>query len=337
MWLVVVLNTRTPEYPNTIITRIRSVDMNPLFRRVAMFKYVLTAALGLVTAFLISGCSHRSLAAALHAHESFDEGAPSSQSTDASTFDKTVSATGVRTVKVGVGVGSAKITAEGSDGIKVHAVRKYSGNPDSAARKLISECRVDINTSGSTVEIKDFVPEALKNENKVKNLRLEMEVRVPAGLSVESDIGVGGTSLDGRFASIKVGSGVGDVVLKGESGSAEIGEGVGVVHANDLRCTGDRLSVHSGTGDIDLALSQTPRGELKVDTGVGKIAVAVPADARANANLSTGVGSCKSDFPLNSPKRAIGDVSERMDGQINGGGAPITLKSGVGEVTLKKR
>lgn len=310
--------------------------MKSPFRRTLFLKFVFTSSISFAAALFISGCSHRSFALALHSHMSIEDAAASAETTDGPIVDKTISASGVHKVVLGVGVGSAKVTAGSGGGIKLHAVRKYEGNPDEATKKLIAETRVDITTKGDTVEIKDYVPEKLKNGNKVKGLKLDVELGVPSGLSVETGMGVGAVSYDGRFAAVKVGSGVGDVTVKGETASLEVGGGVGAVHISDLKC-GNRLAVHHGTGSIDVGLAQIPSSELKVDTGVGKVTVSVPSNARASAKLNSGVGQCRSDFPLNSPRRGIGQVGGSMDGQINGGGASIDLHSGVGEVSLKKR
>jgi hypothetical protein len=315
----------------------RRIAMKSPFRRTFFLTFVLTSSISFAAAMLVSGCSHRSFAFAFHSHESVEGASQNAKSVDGPIVDKTIPAVGVKKVVLGVDVGSARVTGSGSDGIKIHAVRKYSGNPDEATRKLIAETRLDINVKGDTVELKDFVPEKLKHGNRVKNLRLDVELSIPAGLSVESGIGVGGMALDGRFASVKIGSGVGEIKVQGETGSLEIGGGVGAVHITDLKCTGDKLAVHNGTGAIEVGLTHIPSAELKAETGVGKVSVSVPSDARANAKLNTGIGACRSDFPLNSPKRGIGQVGGSMDGQINGGGASIDLHTGVGEVSLKKR
>src|SRR5258708_5528155 len=98
--------------------------MKSPFRRTHFLKFVLTSSISIAAVILVSGCSHRSFALAIHSHVSIEDPANTAETTDGPIVDKTISASGVHKVVLGVGVGSAKVTA-GSSGIKLHAVRKY--------------------------------------------------------------------------------------------------------------------------------------------------------------------------------------------------------------------
>src|SRR5260370_12727768 len=112
--------------------------MKSTFRRTLFLKFVLTSSISFAAALLISGCSHRSFALALHSHMTIEDPASAAETTDGPIVDKTISASGVHKVVLGVGVGSPKVTPGSSSGIKLHALLKYEGHPAQPTKRLIS-------------------------------------------------------------------------------------------------------------------------------------------------------------------------------------------------------
>src|SRR2546427_1530716 len=99
--------------------------MKSPFRQVFFLKCVFASCISFAALLFLAGCSHRPFAIAIHSHVSFEESANYAETNDGPTVDKTIPSSGVKKVVLGVGVGSAKITAGSSNGIRLHAVRKY--------------------------------------------------------------------------------------------------------------------------------------------------------------------------------------------------------------------
>src|SRR5947207_11794720 len=105
----------------------------------------------------------------------------------------------------------------------------------------------------------------------------------------------------------------------------------------NIRTSGrfDTLTLHTGDGNINAeaeAGSKSTSG-WNLYTGDGNIALRLPSDFAADLDAETGDGRVNIDFPLTTN----GSAKERtVRGKINGGGPPLELRTGDGNIDLEK-
>jgi len=250
--------------------------------------------------------------------------------------EKVIPASGIRTLRASVEVGTLKFRTDSAGEVKVIGIRRVKGGTDADQARWLEETKVEIDRQGDTVIIKDVVPEALKKGNGKDraNGSLTLEVRIPRGLSIESAMGVGDINADGSYASLKLKTGVGHITVDGDATELMVNTGVGDLKLADVSISGSVVEINTGVGNVDASLRRLPSKDLKVKSGVGDAVVRIPSSSKATASLRTGVGTVKSDFPLTAEKRGPVNIGGSMKGEINGGGAALTINSGTGNVNL---
>ena len=150
--------------------------------------------------------------------------------------------------------------------------------------------------------------------------------------------------------SIDVGNVSGTVRAKTGGGSIRVAEAGHDIHADagagDIRI--DRamgaLAISSGAGDI-LASFQRGAGprDSVLETSVGSIVVSLPESLAltidASVRLARGVRGIISEFPSIEVNRfggPFGPASVEAAGAINGGGATLRIRNGVGRIEVRK-
>ena len=255
-----------------------------------------------------------------------------------SRVEKAIPASGIRTVRASVEVGSLRIRTDSAGDLKVVGIRRVKGGTDADQARWLQETKVEIDRQGDTVVIKDIVPESLKKGHGKDraNGNLMLEVRLPRGLAIESAMGVGDINADGSFGPLKFKTGVGHVSVSGDAAELLVNTGVGDLKLADVSISGTVADLNAGVGNVDASLRRLPSKDLKIRSGVGNAEVRIPSSTKATASLRSGVGTVKSDFPLTAEKRGPVQIGGSMKGEINGGGANLTINSGTGNVNLAR-
>lgn len=142
------------------------------------------------------------------------------------------------------------------------------------------------------------------------------------------------TLADGRGA-VTAHSGSGDVRLAGASGAVKASSDYGTVTIDGVL---SGLAASSGSGSVS-ALARAGSAhtsEWRLSSDYGSVTLSVPATFAGTLDARTDYGSIECDFPitLEAGKKKKDDGTLR--GTIAGGGAPISLRSGSGDVALKK-
>jgi hypothetical protein len=252
------------------------------------------------------------------------------------TIEKTLPASGVRKLEARVRFGGVRLTADSPEGIVIKAVRQVDAGTPEAADSLIRECRLDVENRGDTIILSDFVPPIEGFLLRPGGVRLNLEVRVPAGLSVSVALGAGNAEMSGAFAEARAKVGAGNVQLTeaSASGDVRLKTGAGDVRVKDLSCSGPTLSARTGAGNVSVSLEALPTQTVEAGAGAGNVSVEIPVDAHAAVTLKTGVGNASSDFE-GVKSDGGGFLSRSLAGELGGGGTTVTLKTGVGNVELR--
>lgn len=271
--------------------------------------------------------------------------------------ERTFSSRDVNSLKLTVLFGEVKVYADSPDSVKLVAVRHAERGTAAERHRWLTETRVDISQQNGSIQVKDIVPEALRNSLRHRTGRdsveahLTVDVHLPARLALDVSNSAGDVRVEGSGGGVAVHAGAGsvslanlrcanravtidhgagEITLSGQVGDLRVTNGAGEIKLSGVRCSGANANLHVGTGEIDLGMLALPSELLKVDLGIGEIHVSLPAGSRATVSASTGNGSIDSGLRLTSSRRSGGSLK----GEMNGGGSRIEVHSGLGEVHL---
>lgn len=175
--------------------------------------------------------------------------------------------------------------------------------------------------------------------------RLDLEIRVPrdADVDVHTDDGsvtaeaIAGTlaieTADGRVdvrqarGAIRLHTDDGSITARGVDGFITASSGDGSI---ELEGRFDGLDTHTSSGRVTANASAGSRmvQAWRVDTGDGSVRLGLPRDLAAHVDLKTDDGHIDSELPL--PPHG----SSNARGDLNGGGPPITIRTGDGSIRL---
>lgn len=179
--------------------------------------------------------------------------------------------------------------------------------------------------------------------------RLEVTVRLPAGVRVNARTGNGDVEITNAGADAIASSGNGQVEVRGAAGEVNAASGNGRVTVENAR---GPVRASSGNGDVTVRTSIGPvtassgngdlhvtmdtlraRDDMEFSTGNGRIVVTLPANFSGEIDASTGNGSVVTDFPI----QVTGRISRtRVRGTIGEGGRRVRLVTGNGSIELRR-
>ncbi len=180
--------------------------------------------------------------------------------------------------------------------------------------------------------------------------RLEIEVLTPRQSDLVIRTGDGGVEIERIAGRVEVETGDGHVRAEDLKGDVRVhtGDGGLELHALDgtlvassgdgsVRVSGrfDGLELETGDGRVVAeALQGSKVGDgWSISTGDGPVTLRLAAPIAADLDARTNDGSITTDFPI----AVSGSWGRRsLHGALNGGGAPIRLRTGDGSIRLEK-
>jgi hypothetical protein len=181
--------------------------------------------------------------------------------------------------------------------------------------------------------------------------RISIVATVPRDLDLSVVTGDGGVRVEELRGRIQIHTGDGRVEASNLRGELSLETGDGGIEAQGLDgrfsgTTGDghlhlqgrfeSLRVQSGDGPVvvEVEPGSEVTDEWRLSTGDGSLTLRLPSELRADLDASTGDGSIVTDFPI----EMSGKLNEHViHGRLNGGGAPITLRTGDGTIRIEGR
>ena len=180
--------------------------------------------------------------------------------------------------------------------------------------------------------------------------RTRVRVHVPRRLALDVQAGDGSIHVVSVAGSIHIHTGDGSITADALRGDLTLETGDGSIRGRDL--TG-RLDASSGDGSISVAGAfralrletgdgsivaeadgvARDREEWSVTSGDGSVVLRLPEDFKAELDAHTGDGHVDVDFPV----EMEGRFSRRnVHGTLNGGGAPLRLRTGDGSIHVQR-
>lgn len=166
------------------------------------------------------------------------------------------------------------------------------------------------------------------------NLPIEasFEVMVPARVDLDVKCNIGAISVDGVEGVISVRGDIGEIKITDARGEITVRNDIGEIVVRNVVGTLD-AGTSMGAVDADIA-SLGPEDRVKLESGMGEVRLRIPTDARADITADCGMGSIRNNLGEGFVCRVRdGDIS----GKLNGGGSPVSLKSGMGAISLNQR
>ena len=258
-------------------------------------------------------------------------------------FDRTLNVSAQPDLYISTGSGNITVHPGNANQIHivghVHAGWSMFGNVDGRITKIVQN--PPINQDGNSVHVGETNDHDLFN-----NISIDYDVTVPPDVALNVHSGSGDVEIDhvGRYLASSTGSG--NVRAHGIHGSAELSSGSGDLEleqdgSGDVKAkTGSgnikihhfsgALAVRTGSGEIEADGNLT--GAAKLSTGSGDIKLHLTPEARFNLEASTNSGDIRIHFP-GAPQQ--GDNSRHhLTAPINGGGNPLEVRTGSGDVLI---
>lgn len=209
---------------------------------------------------------------------------------------------------------NGKIEVEPSSGnaVEIRAEKIARGASEAAAKEALARIEIVEQASDREVRVETKVPRGgpfSRGGTEVRYL-----VKVPAGLEVRVRTVNGGVSLDEVSGTLKADTTNGGITGRDLSGSLEAG---------------------TTNGGIDVEMNTVAEHGIRLETTNGGIDLRIPKDtvATISARLTNGRIDTSS-----LPVQVQGEISRRrLDGTLNGGGAPIRLETTNGSITIGAR
>ncbi len=225
------------------------------------------------------------------------------------------------------------------------SVKNVGGNVDvstggGSVNVLGSGKNVDISTGGGSVTVK-----GAKGENvDISTGGGSITVSDATG---EFDLSTGGGSIriEHVTAEIDASTGGGNIDIDDIQGKLDVSTGGGEV---DLKMVKGAITASTGGGDVSAEVTLTDfsvNHTIELSTGGGDINLSIPAklpatiDAKIEYNMRHGREyRIESDFPLKTDEdESFGRKTIWGKGEINGGGDLIKLRTGGGDIIIKKQ
>ena len=153
---------------------------------------------------------------------------------------------------------------------------------------------------------------------------------VPKSLTGVVKTGDGSIRLANVGGKLRADTGDGSIEGTGLNGALDAHSGDGSMHLegvfNDVR-------LRTGDGSIHLRAGAGSKVDMgwQLASGDGSISVEIPKDLAADLDLRTGDGHISANVPV-----TVNDLNNKREihGRMNGGGGPITIRTGDGSISL---
>ena len=180
--------------------------------------------------------------------------------------------------------------------------------------------------------------------------RVNFTIRLPKGVNIGVGSGNGDVSVAGATAEVNAGSGNGrvrvsaggNVRASSGNGDVSVDRAGGPVRASSgngrvtVATSRGPVNASSGNGDVEVtmdAIADVP-DDMELSSGNGTITVTVPANFAGEIDASTGSGKFYSDFEMTLRGRID---PQHVRATIGRGGRRLTMRSGNGDVELRKK
>jgi hypothetical protein len=247
-----------------------------------------------------------------------------------------------------IDVDRGNVVVETYDGTQVHVEldRMVNSNNAEQVKRVLARHEWEIERDGSDI----VVESQFENDGRrrTEEFRLKVLVRVPREYNVDFSTGAGNVDVadmrgyvNGKTGAgnitigeidgdVEVRSGSGNIKIEGVVGGLEVQSGAGNIRLGYVE---GEIEAATGAGDITARITRQPRNDSHLESGAGNVVVYLEREIGLMVDAKASVGFASCDFGLEVEGRWM---SKSFGGRINGGGPELTMRSGVGNVSLKR-
>jgi DUF4097 and DUF4098 domain-containing protein YvlB len=255
--------------------------------------------------------------------------------------------------------------------VKIEARKIAKAGTLEKAKEMAAEVNIKIEREDGRLRIETKYPEG-RTYKKSINVSVEYSLTIPAkanvsAVTVSGNIGgenIGGlaklTTVSGDIRVNKAHKGgeftavsgdieltdiTGDVEAKGVSGDITLDQVAGTVSAGtvsgnvDVQDLSDAefVDINAHSGYIKFAGTLHQEGRYSLQTHSGPISVSVPKSSAFDFTCKTFSGTITSEFKVAVELEGeLHETKQHLRGEVNGGGADLTVQTFSGDITLKK-
>jgi DUF4097 and DUF4098 domain-containing protein YvlB len=184
---------------------------------------------------------------------------------------------------------------------------------------------VTLRTDFGKIEFKRGTANNLTIKTNSGSVTLD-DVLVNETVDVDSDFGgITLTEVDASTYSVSTNSG--SITITGAHGAVTAHSDFGDVTVREAEEVTLDLKTNSGGITFSGSLGDGPHSLV---SDFGSVRLTIPADSALTVDLQTDFGKITSDLPIT----ASGDLDEHWQGDINGGGVRLTVKTNSGGISL---
>jgi DUF4097 and DUF4098 domain-containing protein YvlB len=191
--------------------------------------------------------------------------------------------------------------------------------------------RIEEHQNGDTVEIEVRYPHHNFNVEWGSH-RVDVIIQMPREGRVNLHTGDGKIDLAGFKGDMDLHSGDGSENLEGVDGKLHASTGDGHITAQGRF---DELELKTGDGHVEVraAHGSTLAAGWRLETGDGNVSLELPSELSADVSLHTSDGHIDLDMPIVTEGKIR---QNEVHGKLNGGGSPLTIRTGDGSIHLRK-
>ncbi len=195
-----------------------------------------------------------------------------------------------------------------------------------------NDVRVTSRQTGDQVEIEVHRPSGLHMSMGWHERYIRVEVKVPREADLNLHSADGNIRVENVKGELRIESGDGNVEVRSADGNLRAETQDGNVRANGRF---DSVDIHTSDGNIDAELEKgsSLSSGWTLRSGDGNIVLRIVDALAADLDASSGDGHVTVDFPVT----VSGSLRENsIRGKINGGGPSLQLRTGDGDIELRR-
>lgn len=228
--------------------------------------------------------------------------------------------------------GSVTLEAWDRDEVRVEAEKRVKAGSEEDARKIMEQIRIEVKQEAGSLRVVTRLPEKGSGllswlGGKSWNAGVSYKIRVPRRVTIDAGTANGGIKLAGTRGRAELETANGTITVEGAEGSFDLETVNGSIHV-DRSAGGVRAETTNGS--IVVHLTEIADGEdLSFATTNGSVTLQLPRDARASVDASAMNGRVSSEFEVDGESG-----KQRLEGDINGGGRRLRIRTTNGSVKL---
>jgi DUF4097 and DUF4098 domain-containing protein YvlB len=240
-------------------------------------------------------------------------------------FERTLTVSGP--VDLNIRTGSGDISIRTGDGQQVRVVGRISASTrhfGTAAPERVKEVEAapPIQQAGNIVTIGDT-----QGDPTYRDISISYELIVPADTRINSRTGSGDQMIGSVTAGVRAQTGSGDIAIERIGGGLHAQTGSGDIR---VEAVGGAIRAQTGSGSVDL--TQVTNADVEVRTGSGDVNVRLSNDAAFQLSAHTGSGSIETSHPIDIEGKRR---RNRLEGIVRGGGHRVAISTGSGSIRIR--